>query len=164
MQTFMSVKLKLKEGQHINLIITHLKAKKRCANVRTDQVNKLLYFMSSHKTMSTKEPIFLIGDFNAESGENCINILEHDGWKNVYDWQKTKYPRQSATITLWDKKHNNLETLELDYIFYNSQQCSNILPVSLLVKPSLSTLLPNQDYPSDHIFLQCKFFIKSSRQ
>ena len=145
-----------KSGNNFIVFVVHLKAKEAFENIRIGQVEHLIKFIE--KNFLGKYPIFILGDFNAEPSYTCINNLlnnEKLNVKSLFDLKKLDY----TTIKLRDKMYKRI----IDYILFvskNKNNSDNELSIKYAdrAKPDIdeSIGLPNDKFPSDHLFLKAE--------
>ena len=145
-----------KSGNKFIIFVVHLKAKEAFENIRIGQVEHLIKFIE--KNFLGKYPIFILGDFNAEPSYTCINNLlnnEKLNVKSLFDLKKLDY----TTIKLRDKMYKRI----IDYILFvskNKNNSDNELSIKYAerAKPDIdeSIGLPNDKFPSDHLFLKAE--------
>ena len=145
-----------KSGNKFIVFVVHLKAKEAFENIRIGQVEHLIKFIE--KNFLGKYPIFILGDFNAEPSYTCINNLlnnEKLNVKSLFDLKKLDY----TTIKLRDKMYKRI----IDYILFvskNKNNSDNELSIKYAerAKPYIdeSIGLPNDKFPSDHLFLKAE--------
>ena len=145
-----------KSGNKFIVFVVHLKAKEAFENIRIGQVEHLIKFIE--KKFLGKYPIFILGDFNAEPSYTCINNLlnnEKLNVKSLFDLKKLDY----STIKLRDKMYKRI----IDYILFvskNKNNSDNELSIKYAerAKPYIdeSIGLPNDKFPSDHLFLKAE--------
>ena len=105
-----------------------------------------------------KYPIFIIGDFNAEPNYSCIiQFLENKNIsaKSLFDFNELEY----TTYNVKDILYRRI----LDYIFFvgknKEHRDKELIVISTeKAKPAFDEKigLPNDVYPSDHLFLKTK--------
>lgn len=149
-----------KSGNKFIVFVVHLKAKEAFENIRIGQVEHLMKFIE--KNFLGKYPIFILGDFNAEPSYTCINNLlnnEKLNVKSLFDLKKLDY----TTIKLRDKMYKRI----IDYILFvskNKNNSDNELSIKYAerAKPYIdeSIGLPNDKFPSDHLFLKAEVDLK----
>ena len=138
------------------VLVVHLKAKEENENIRICQMNHIIKYIEDN--LLGKYPIFVIGDFNAEpTYESIINFLENKNIspKSLFDLKKLDF----TTIKLRDVLYRRV----IDYIFYvgknkdNADKELKILDVEK-GKPAMDEKigLPNELFPSDHLYLKAK--------
>ena len=149
-----------KSGNKFIVFVVHLKAKEPNENIRIGQVNHLIKFIENN--FLRKYPIFILGDFNAEPSYTCINNLlsnENLNVKSLFDLNKLDY----STIKLREKLYKRI----IDYILFVSKNKNNsdnelCIRSAERAKPELdeSIGLPNDKFPSDHLFLKAEVDLK----
>ena len=138
------------------VIVIHLKAKAENENIRIVQTEHLIKYIEEN--LIGKYPIFLMGDFNAEpSYSSIIKLLENKNIcaKSLFDLKNLDF----TTIKLRDVLIRRI----IDYIFFipkNKENCDKELKILSIEKalPSMDEKigLPNDIFPSDHLFLKAK--------
>ena len=145
-----------KTNNKFMVIAVHLKSKAENENIRLAQMNHLMKHIEENYL--GKYPIFVLGDFNAEPTYSCIQqFLENKKIcaKSLFDLSKLDF----TTIKLRDKLYRRV----IDYIFFigkNKDSRDNELKVINVekAKPTIDEKigLPNDVFPSDHLFLKAK--------
>ena len=145
-----------KSGNKFVIIVIHLKAKEKFENIRIGQVNFLMKFIENN--LLRKYPIFILGDFNAEPSYTCMNNLFENKTlkaKSLFDLKKLDY----STIKLRDKLYKRI----IDYIIFISKNEDNTENELIIKKPERGKPkidenigLPNDEFPSDHLFLKAE--------
>ena len=94
---------------------------------------------------------FICGDFNTNPDSQCVKILINKGFKSVFNLEKT----DNYTMVI-DTMNEGIKKLKFDYIFTtnNINILNSYLPLNYL---DFNKGIPNEDFPSDHIFLQTDF-------
>jgi len=134
---------------------THLKAGSKWSDIRTQQTHSIALELQ----LSTN--YILAGDFNGEAKEEFYqNLRTSDGPHSVFESCLGNEP----AYTTWKKRKSNEQVSKKveDYIFFHPAtfSCSSLL--NLPSDDSLgSNLLPNCDYPSDHIALVANFTLNT---
>jgi nocturnin len=168
-------------GQIFCVILTHLKAKKEYEDIRTGQVKYLMKFIDEDEVFLNRMEQFgctsliLCGDFNSEPQITCIpyllnfkftknKIFANESFKSAYnisDESKEDF-LEMTTFKIRESEYFRV----IDYIFYMGNV--NYIQTSPTIKKSDSsytetnlknTGLPNQDFPSDHFYLNFYFSI-----
>jgi mRNA deadenylase 3'-5' endonuclease subunit Ccr4 len=153
-----------KTNNKFMVIVVHLKSKDISENTRLYQVIHLMKYIE--KNQLGKYPIFILGDFNARPKNTCM--LKFFGNKNInamslFDLDKLNY----TTI----KKRDILHKKVIDYIFFigknkddkgNYDKELNILETEIAKVDHINEKigLPNDIFPSDHLFLKAKVELK----
>ena len=138
------------------IIVVHLKSKAENENIRVVQIEHLIKYIEEN--FLRKYSIFLMGDFNAEPYYSCIiKILENKNLcaKSLFDLKKLDF----TTIKIRDVLYRRI----IDYIFFipkNKKNCDKELKIISIEKanPLIDEKigLPNDIFPSDHLFLKAK--------
>lgn len=138
------------------VIAVHLKAKAENENIRFAQIEHLMKYIE--KNHLGKYPIFILGDFNAEPTYSCIQkLLENKNInaKSLFDFNELGF----STIKLRDKLYKRI----IDYIFFvPKEKDGKDKEIKILnaekAKPTIDEKigLPNNAFPSDHLFLKAK--------
>lgn len=137
------------------VVAVHLKAKEENENVRIVEMKHLMNHIE--KNYLRKYPIFLLGDFNAEPTYECI--LNFLGNKNIspqslLDLKELDF----TTIKLRDKLYRRV----IDYIFFVGKNEGDSKELKIINaekgKPIIDEKigLPNDIFPSDHLYLKAK--------
>ena len=138
------------------IIVVHLKSKAENENIRVVQIEHLIKYIEEN--FLRKYSIFLMGDFNAEPNYSCIiKILENKNLcaKSLFDLKKLDF----TTIKIRDVLYRRI----IDYIFFipkDKENCDKELKIISIEKanPLIDEKigLPNDIFPSDHLFLKAK--------
>ena len=138
------------------VIVVHLKAKAENENIRLKQIEHLIKYIEEN--LLGKYPIFIMGDFNAEPTYSCImKLLENKNIcaKSLFDLKELDF----TTIKLRDTLYRRV----IDYIFFigkNKENRDKELKILNIEKgkPIIDEKigLPNNIFPSDHVFLKAK--------
>ena len=137
----------------------HFRAKEENENVRILEMNHLMKYLEENYLR--KYPIFLLGDFNAEPTYQCIiNLFENKNIsaKSILNLKELDF----TTIKLRDKLYRRI----IDYIFFvgKNQEDKDELKVISAEKgmPNIDEKigLPNDIFPSDHLYLKAKIELK----
>ena len=138
------------------VLVVHLKSKSENENIRLIQINQIMKYIEDN--LLGKYPIFIIGDFNAEPTYSCIvKLLENQNIcaKSLFDLKELDF----TTIKLRDTLYRRI----IDYIFFigkNKDEINNEVKVINIIKgkPIIDEKigLPNDVFPSDHLFLKAK--------
>ncbi|CAF3704972.1 unnamed protein product [Rotaria sordida] len=144
---------------NIIFVGTHLKAKKQFANIRSDQAQTIIQYLTEH--YSTRAHIIISGDFNGEADEPFYDIIRKAGFSSAY---RTVLNDKEPLFTTWKFRENEGIEQEqcrtIDYIFYKSE---GLVPIAILKLPSKEDIgsngLPSNEYPSDHLALEAIFNI-----
>ena len=145
-----------KTNNKFMVIVVHLKSKANSENIRIGQVEHLMKYIENNHL--GKYPIFILGDFNAEPNyESIKKLLENKNInvKSLFDLDKLDF----TTI----KKRDSLYRRIIDFIFFipknkdNKDKEINIINVERgnpIIDEKIG--LPNDIFPSDHLFLKTK--------
>ena len=137
------------------VIAVHLKSKAENENIRLVQMDHLIKYIEENYLR--KYPIFILGDFNAEPTYKCIlNLLENKNLcaKSLFNFNELDF----TTIKLRDVLYRRI----IDYIFFigkNKDENDELKIISYEKgKPNIDEKigLPNDVFPSDHLFLKAK--------
>ena len=138
------------------VIVVHLKSKAENENIRVAQIEHLIKYIEENHL--GKYSIFLMGDFNAEPNYSCIiKLLENKNLcaKSLFDLKKLDF----TTIKIRDVLYRRI----IDYIFFipkDKENCDKELKIISIEKanPLIDEKigLPNDIFPSDHLFLKAK--------
>ena len=140
--------LEIKTKDTFYLIVSHLKAKKENENIRLIQINEILQYIKENGLVN--QNIILVGDFNAEPQNESIVNLEKFGMKSVFDYNKLEY----TSILVRDK----IEKKIFDYIFYYGNFIfADEKKSDIKINESIG--LPNEEFPSNHLYLKAMFKI-----
>ena len=105
---------------------------------------------------NVQEPTIICGDFNGEPDEPFYPIMTNAGFRNAYFGVEA--PDQEPKYTTY-KIRKDLEARCIDYIWLR-----NVTAQSVLALPTPEQLgenaLPSEIYPSDHLSLVAKVFLK----
>ena len=146
------------------IIVVHLKSKDKDEDKRLCQVNHIMKYIE--QKFLGKYPIFIVGDFNTRP--KSISMMKFLGNKNMnvlslFDFDKLDY----TTI----KKRDILYKRISDYIFFvgknkndnnnDNGAYENELKILSVEKANPEHIdekigLPNDVFPSDHLFLKAK--------
>ena len=145
-----------KTNNKFMIIVVHLKSKEKNENIRMGQVNHLMKYIEENHL--GKYPIFILGDFNAEPTYSCIvKLLENKNIcaKSLFDLKELDF----TTIKLRDVLYRRV----IDYIFFVSKNKDNADKELKIInvekgKPKIDEKIgvPNDVFPSDHLFLKAK--------
>jgi len=138
------------------VIVVHLKAKEKFENVRIVQMDHLMRYIE--EKFLKKYPIFILGDFNAEpTYQSILNLMANDKIKpkSLFDLKTLDF----TTIKLRDVLYRRI----IDYIFFVGKNPNEIEKELKIIscdkgRPELDEKigLPNNVFPSDHVYLQAK--------
>ena len=142
------------------IIVVHLKSNSDYEKARLSQIDHIMKYIEENHL--GKYPIFIIGDFNAEPNYSCIiQFLENKNIsaKSLFDFNKLEYTTYNIKEVLYRRI--------LDYIFFVGKNKDNrdkelIVINTEKAKPAFDEKigLPNDVYPSDHLFLKTKVELK----
>lgn len=144
-----------KTNNKFMVIVVHLKSKEENENIRLAQVDHLMKCIEENYLR--KYPIFIIGDFNAEPTYTCISkILENKnfGAKSLFNLKELDF----TTIKLRDVLYKRV----IDYIFFIGKNKDENKELNIINiekgKPTIDEKigLPNDIFPSDHLFLKAR--------
>ncbi|VEL29714.1 unnamed protein product [Protopolystoma xenopodis] len=164
-----------------HIACVHLKSKTHFANLRINQGRRLLDFFEKYLHSFNKshierknevDPVFIVGDFNAETYEEVINIVSSwsphcygTGQKLVSAYKRTNGGKEPE-FTTWKIRKGprsgdyNEAKHTIDYIWYLSPRAKLKGVFSI---PSSETIghqaLPSSSFPSDHMSLIADFII-----
>lgn len=132
------------------VIITHLKSKEKNEAVRVMQVDVILNYIK--EKLLGKYPFFICGDLNAEPTYDCIKMFKdfnNSVIKSTFDLEKLDF----TTFKIRDKLLKRV----IDYIWYCDYESKAKIEVKKTFKatPKIDENigLPNEEFPSDHLFL-----------
>ena len=138
------------------IIAVHLISKAENEKIRLNQMNHLMKYVEDNHL--GKYPIFIIGDFNAEPNYSCIiQFLENKKLcaKSIFNLKELDY----TTFNIKEKLYRRI----LDYMFFIAKNKDNRDKELKILsfergKPYINENigLPNEVYPSDHLFLKAK--------
>ena len=138
------------------IIVVHLKSNSDYEKARLSQIDHIMKYIEENHL--GKYPIFIIGDFNAEPNYSCIiQFLENKNIsaKSLFDFNELEYTTYNVKDILYKRI--------LDYILFvgiNKEDRDKELIVLSAEKgkPTFDEKigLPNDVYPSDHLFLKTK--------
>ncbi len=152
------------------LVSTHLKSsefesqtkenKFEFESWRSDQVRELgselrhqfgAFKPFTHEYESSENPLLpmlVVGDMNAERDEVCMQYLYDFGLASAY----AGIPKADC-YTTYKKRNEKVKCMEEDYILYSK---NHFKVVEILGLPPKTEFLPNETYPSDHLWLTAK--------
>ena len=134
------------------VLITHLTALEKNENTRIKQVNKLFYNMSNDNNLKNLETnkIIICGDLNTNPNINCIKQIINNKFNSIFDISKENENDGNYTMII-DTVDEGLKKLKYDYIFVNNniEIINKLLPINFL---DFEKGLPNENFPSDHIY------------
>ena len=137
------------------ILITHLIARDKNEKARIKQINKLFYNLANDnilKNLGVNKIIFC-GDLNTNPDSECINLIIKNNFKSVFDISNKENNNYTIVIDTIDE---GLKKLKFDYIFIseNIEIKNKIMPINFL---DFEKGLPNENFPSDHIYLFTEF-------
>ena len=136
-----------------SILVTHLTAWDKNEHIRVKQINNLIDSLNNDKNIFNLKinKFFICGDFNTNPDSQCVKILIDKGFKSVFDLDKN----DNYTMVI-DTMNEGIKKLKFDYIFItnNINILNSYLPLNYL---DFKKGIPNEDFPSDHIFLQTDF-------
>ena len=137
------------------LIITHLTAWDKNEHIRVNQVNNLFDNIKNDNNLKNFKvsKFILCGDFNTGPESECIKIVIENGFKSVFE--KEEKDKNKFTMVI-DTMDEGMKKLKFDYIFIsgNINIVNKFMPIDYL---NFEKGMPNENFPSDHIFLQTEF-------
>jgi len=128
----------------------HLKAKAHGADVRTQQIEKLVQLNAAFTN------IIIAGDFNDLPESDCIARLQQSGLEMVQG------PTGVPELTTCKMRKTSTGEREMqrkteDYIFYHTTDIKPIAPLVLATPEIPEVGLPSVEFPSDHLSLMATF-------
>ena len=151
-----------KTNNKFMIIAVHLLSKEENEKIRLNQIQHLMKYIEDNHL--GKYPIFIVGDFNAEPNFSCIQkFLENKKLcvKSIFNLNELDYTHFNI--------NEKLNRRILDYMFFIAKDKDNIDKELKILstergKPAIDENigLPNEVYPSDHLFLKAKlelFFV-----
>jgi hypothetical protein len=139
------------------VLVTHLTAWEKNENARIKQINKLFYSMANDKNLKNLKinKIIICGDLNTNPSSNCIKQIVNNKFNSVFDISEESKDDGNYTMVI-DTVDEGLKKLKFDYIFVNNniEIINKILPTNFL---DFEKGLPNENFPSDHIYLFIEF-------
>ena len=159
-QNFALVAILQENGYPYNIfamLVTHLIAWEKNENIRIKQINKLFYNISNDKNLKNLKinKIIICGDLNTNPSSNCIQQIINNKFISAFDISKENENDGNYTMVI-DTVDEGLKKLKYDYIFVNNniEIISKLLPINFL---DFEKGLPNENFPSDHIYLFTEF-------
>jgi len=145
------------------VLITHLIARDKNEKTRIKQINKLFYNLYNDNTLKNLKinKIIFCGDLNTNPDSECIDIILKNNFKSVFDISNINDNNYTIVIDTIDE---GFKKLKFDYIFItdNIEIKNKILPINFL---DFERGLPNENFPSDHIYLFTEFqFINKNKE
>ena len=137
------------------LIITHLTAWDKNEHIRVKQVNNLFDNIKKDNNLKNLKisKFILCGDFNTGPESECVKIMIENGFKSVFEEEEKDINKFTMVIDTMDE---GMKKLKFDYIFIsgNINIVNKFMPIDYL---NFEKGMPNENFPSDHIFLQTEF-------
>ncbi len=137
------------------LIITHLTAWDKNEQIRIKQVNNLINNLKNDNNLKKLKisKYILCGDFNTGPESECVKIMIENGFKSIFENEEKDNNKFTMVIDTMDE---GIKKLKFDYIFIsdNINIIKKIMPIEYL---NFEKGIPNENFPSDHIFLQTEF-------
>ena len=137
------------------IIITHLIARDKNEKTRIKQINKFFYNLSNDNLLKNLKinKIIICGDLNTNPDSDCVKQILGNNFKSVFDINNKDDNNYTIVIDTIDE---GLKKLKFDYIFIsnNINIKNKILPTNFL---DFEKGLPNENFPSDHIYLFTEF-------
>ena len=145
------------------ILITHLIARDKNEKTRIKQINKLFYNLANDNILKNLKinKIIFCGDLNTNPDSECIDIILKNNFKSVFDISNINDNNYTIVIDTIDE---GFKKLKFDYIFItdNIEIKNKILPVNFL---DFEKGLPNENFPSDHIYLFTEFqFVNKNKE
>lgn len=146
---------KLSPNEFFCVLVTHLTAWDKNENIRIKQVDNLLYCINNDKNiLKYKINKFIIcGDFNTGPSSKCIKQMNDNHFHSIFENEDENDKSYTMVIDTLDE---GIKKLKFDYIFksntvniYNKHMATEYL--------DFEKGIPNENFPSDHIFLQAEF-------
>ena len=141
----------------ICLIVTHLKSSYQFEQIRLKQTKQICDHLSSQEFLKiysdelSCEGLILCGDFNSEPTHESINYLKN------FKFIETKLSNafEDANFTTFKIRDKDYIRV-IDYIFYYNLGLINTN--KLMTKAEIGSKgLPNESFPSDHLYLKANF-------
>lgn len=137
------------------LIITHLTAWDKNEQIRVNQVNNLFDNLKNDNNLKKLKisKFILCGDFNTGPESECVKIVIENGFKSIFENEDKDNNKFTMVIDTMDE---GIKKLKFDYIFIsdNINIIKKIMPIEYL---NFEKGIPNENFPSDHIYLQTEF-------
>ena len=137
------------------LIITHLTAWDKNEQIRVNQVNNLFNNLKNDNNLKKLKisKFILCGDFNTGPESECVKIVIENGFKSIFENEDKDNNKFTMVIDTMDE---GIKKLKFDYIFIsdNINIIKKIMPIEYL---NFEKGIPNENFPSDHIYLQTEF-------
>ena len=139
------------------VLVTHLTAWDKNENKRIKQINKLFYNIandSNFKNLNINK-IIICGDLNTNPDSKCVQQIINNKFKSVFDISEKSKDDGNYTMVI-DTVDEGLKKLKFDYIFVsdNIEIIDKVLPVKYL---DFERGIPNENFPSDHLYLFTEF-------
>ena len=148
------------------IMVTHLKAWEKNEKIRIKQINKLFNNMENDKNLKNLKinKIILCGDLNTNPDSDCIKLILNNNLQSVFDISEESKDVGNYTLVI-DTVDEGIKKLKYDYIFYsnnNIEIINRILPTNFF---DFERGLPNENFPSDHLYLFTEFkFIEKNNE
>lgn len=144
----------------ICLIVTHLKAKKEFEETRVFQIKNIIDYIETKKLIENKTNIILTGDFNTEPNEKTISTLLNSkiGFQNSFEFEDKEKDNFITFTTM--KRRDSMYKRIIDYIWYAGSNIHRLSSKIANPKYDAEVGLPNEFFPSDHLFIKSQFEIK----
>ena len=145
------------KNKTICLIVTHLKSSYQFEQIRLKQTKQICDHLSSQEFLKiysdelSCEGLILCGDFNSEPTHESINYLKN------FKFIETKLSNafEDANFTTFKIRDKDYIRV-IDYIFYYNLGLINTN--KLMTKAEIGSKgLPNESFPSDHLYLKANF-------
>jgi hypothetical protein len=139
------------------ILVTHLIAWDKNEKIRIKQINKLFYNMANDRNLKNLKvnKIIICGDLNTNPDSECVKNILDNKFLSVFDISKDSENDGNYTMVI-DTVDERLKKLKYDYIFVNNniEIINKVLPVNYL---DFEKGLPNENFPSDHLYLFTEF-------
>ena len=139
------------------ILVTHLIAWDNNEKIRIKQINKLFYNMANDRNLKNLKvnKIIICGDLNTNPDSECVKNILDNKFLSVFDISKDSENDGNYTMVI-DTVDEGLKKLKYDYIFVNNniEIINKVLPVNYL---DFEKGLPNENFPSDHLYLFTEF-------
>lgn len=116
----------------------HLKAKPGFESIRKEQVEDIYFCVNELQYYQH----IIVGDFNDTPYSECVEIMRNKG-----------YDMYHPEFTTHKSRNNQVVKRVIDYIFYKG------ITIGEKYETQPKELLPNKDFPSDHVPLVAEFEI-----
>ena len=141
------------------IVVTHLTAWDKNESIRIKQITKLMNYLKQDNAIEQYKikNIILCGDLNTNPDSECISIIKTNGYEQVFDNFDTANDDYTMVIDTMDE---GIKKLKFDYIFTKGsvKVVSKCLPTEYL---DYEHGMPNETFPSDHLFLKMEFAFES---